>query len=1269
MKHFAVFLFCLLFPFLLKGQDQSIHLDWQPMITQESVMGMSVSYITFDGADNMPKFGSLPLYITEAANPDNLYEFKVRLQILSEDTLGAELSRQLADIDLASSEYQVLTTYHNHYATISILPLRLHAGTENSWMLRDFTLSIEPVPAGEPFVSVSRPPIYTNESVLASGSWFKIGVVRSGVHKITYGDLLQMGIDPGQIQTEHIGIFGNYKGMLPEANQKTRPDDLKENAILMVGEEDGTFDEGDYLLFYGQEANTYSYNPFTGRFDHFTNLYTDTTYYFLTPDAASGKRVLLEDATSLEPLQIITTYSDYASHELEKVNLISSGKEWFGERFNGDTLERVVSFHIPDIVEGSQVIMDMEMAFRAFVNTHLQVFYNDALIIDSASISYISNNSSLYARKLQESEVIFNNESDIDILIQYLAPDETSMAWLNYLSLNVTRNLLFRGGQFPFRNPHVVSPGSRIQFRVGQANEDVLLWDITDSHNPRNLTYNLTGSQLDFTVRMDSLREFVLFDHTDYLTPASFEAIPNQNLHGIAQVDFVVVAPRLFHEQAERLAQLHRDHDGLNTLVVEPVQIYNEFSSGSQDIAAIRDFMRMLYLKNAFQGKPPYLLLFGDASFDYKQRMVDNNNMVPTFETSESLRLTQSFVTDDFFGLLDEDEGLNATGTLDVGVGRFPVTTVEEAATAVEKVAHYMITSKQVMDSWRNTICFVADDEDHNLHLHQAEQLVSIVDTLHKGFVINKIYSDAYQKIKVPGGFSYPESNKLIKNQVNEGALVLNYTGHGGIRGWSHEVILDVATINAFDNPDNPPLFITATCEFSRFDDPEFTSAGELVFLNRKGAGIGLLTTTRLAYAHANIILNTRIYEHLLHREDGLPSRLGDLIRLSKIPSNANFLNFSLLGDPALRLAHPQYDIETLKVSNAANGEPADTLKGLNHILVEGRVLDKSGQLADGFNGYLFPTVYDKATRYTTLANSKGSYAEDFYLRDKILFHGKTTVTKGQFSFSFVVPKDISYYYDGGKISYYATDTAQLIDAWGAYDQFVVGGTDEDAVLDFTGPEISVSIRELTMKSAGNDPASPIIVVAIFDEQGVHATGNSLGRDIVMVVDNHFSNSIILNDYFEFDLDSYQSGHLNYQLHDMEPGWHTVQIKAWDLQNNSSEESFDFYVEEKDFKMMSDVKNYPNPFMKETLFSFRHDNPGAYVKKVEIRIFDMSGRNVVNLVQHYTSTNPVLDPIAWDGRDRNGNNLQAGLFVYDVLITDNLGNTAVRHQKLIKLKE
>jgi len=677
----------------------------------------------------------------------------------------------------------------------------------------------------------------------------------------------------------------------------------------------------------------------------------------------------------------------------------------------------------------------------------------------------------------------------------------------------------------------------------------------------------------------------------------------------------------------------------------------------------------MLYKKEVFQNGAGYLLSFGDGSFDYKDRIHENTNLVPTYESLESLRATLSYVTDDYFGLLDDDEGAFCTGVLDIGIGRFPIKNIEEATVAVDKIERYLNKDINTLNNWTKSICFIADDGDNNLHFKQADlQLATIVDTLHSGFDIKKIYSDSYSIVEVPGGHRFPDVNKKINEQVEGGALIINYTGHGGLIGWSEELILDVPMINSFANMDNLPLFITATCEFSRFDNPEFTSAGEYVFLNEEGGGIALLTTTRLAYAHANIIVNKRIYNNLLHKEDGSKPRLGDMIRMAKNPSSSNFLNFTLLGDPALELAFPKKEIETLLINDEnVSGRP-DTLNALMEVSIEGEITVVNGAVDTNFNGYIYPIVYDKPSIYETLGNTGSSYPAEFELEDKVLFKGKSTVENGVFNFTFLVPKDISYNYGFGKISYYAYDTINFVDAWGGFSKIVIGGLNEEHENDGVGPDINLFINNRDFTS-GNEVENDLILIAdLFDENGINSTGHSLGRDIMAVIDGDYSKSIILNDEYTSDLNTYKKGNVIFDLGALETGWHTLSLKVWDLMNNSTIQEIDFYVGEENGALLTKVYNYPNPFVDKTTFTFKYNGTSG-LKNLEIKIFDIRGQYITSLYEDADSQGWLISGIEWDGTDGNGNKLPEGMLIYNILFTDLQGNTSVQQQKMILLSE
>lgn len=1262
-----IFIFCL--PTLIFSQQTiPVTLDWSALETQRSSSSLEINYLSFNEAANIPEFGALPVFSAMIALPDELFGCELNLEIKEFDTLSTEISLKLTDAELLTDSIFYQFIYNYKTANLLLVPLYKIEGTELIARVKEFTAKVTFFPKTENPKQLSVRPIFADNSVLSSGTWLKMGVLNTGVHKISYSDIEKMGLVPEQLDLNKIGIFGNYTGMLSEENSKPRTDDLQENAIMIVGGEDGQFSQNDYLLFYGRSAVNWKYNIFTGRIDHTNNLYSDTTYYFFTPDRGNHLTIENEQSTAEQATQQLTTFLDYAVHDNDHENIISSGKEWFGEQMTGDTMERTFNFYFPNINTHDPVYLDVDMIGRGLIYTYYEVYVNGELVIDSARFQKLSVGSAYHAYRTNKKVTFFADQDQLEIKVRYITDDPTTIAWLNYIELNVKRKLIFPGGQMAFREPHISAAGNITQFIIEGNATGAMVWDITDAHHPKNIEYQVTDGSMQFRIPTDSLKEFIVFDNTSYYTPVSYAPAENQNLHGTEQVNLVIISPPVFLSQANRIAAIHESNDGLKTLVVTPQQIYNEFSSGSQDIAAIRDYIRMLKLKGAFGDDNAYLMMFGDASFDYKHRIRDNTNFIPTYQSLESLRETGSFVTDDFFGLLDDGEGSNSTGNLDIGIGRLPVVNLEQASNAVDKIDYYISRNLDNMGSWRNNFCFVADDKDKNLHLEQANSLIDIADTLNDGVHINKIFSDAYTKIKIPGRTRYPEVNEQIKKQVNEGTLIMNYTGHGGLIGWSEEMIFDVPTIRAFTNKNNMPLFITATCEFSRFDDPEFLSAGEYLFLNKNGGSIALMTTTRLAYAHANIVVNRRIYENLMVSDKGVTPRLGDLVRISKIPSNVNYLNFVLLGDPAMKLAFPENNVVTEMINRKITGSEADTVHALSEVNISGYIQDLEGNKMSNFNGYLYPKVYDKPSKYRTLGNDFDSYKVDFYLSDNVLFDGKISVSHGEFNFSFLVPRDIAYNYGFGEIKYYAVDTINFADAWGGYKKILIGGMDQNAENDNTGPEIKLYLNNKNFQNGQVTTGHPLLLAELNDDFGISCTGQSLGRDLVLTIDNNQNNSIIVNDFFDLNVDTYKNGSLAYQLEGLEKGWHQINLKAWDLLNNSSEKSIDFYVDDQAQIVLSEVINYPNPFLNETNFGFIHNKNGS-ILNVKIMIYDIHGRFIGSIDKNLSSEGSQIAPLTWNGCNQNGSKINPGVYTYQLIVTDQYGNQTVQVQKMIKLSE
>ncbi|MFA4852866.1 MAG: type IX secretion system sortase PorU, partial [Bacteroidales bacterium] len=999
---------------------------------------------------------------------------------------------------------------------ISFLPLRKNAATGKIEKVIKANLNYEIISAPAKNNSAHQ---YVQNSALASGTWYKLKVKNNGIYKITYYDLVQHGIDASSIDPENIRIYGNGGEMLPESNAESNYDDIMENAIYVEGESDGHFDQGDYILFYGKSPVEWTYDTTRKVFIHSINYYSDETCYFLTYDKGPGKRIQSQNSSGLPATNIITKFNDYDYHEKDSVNLLKSGKEWYGEYFD-ITDSYNFNYTFPDIDIHSRAVIRANIAARNLTDTQFNILTGGntfTLNVSAIPGQYTAD----YARFAEDTMGFFPIDSNVNITINKMTTG--SIGWLNFIEINVVRDLNFKGHQMRFRNTGCISNGNITEFRMSNSNASIKLWDITNPFNIKNQQYSLNGSDLCFRVPTDSLREFIAFDNSLFLT-ASFEgAVQNQNLHALGKTDMIIITHPDFISQANRLADIHLALDNFSTIVVTPQEIYNEFSSGIQDVSAIRNFIRMLYDRASSDNDiPKYLLLFGDGSYDYKNRIAENTNYIPAYQSLNSLMPVSSYVTDDFFGLLDSTEGYYSNGALDIGIGRLPAKSIEEAKTLVDKIEYYLIKksaytevngcntyTQDIPGDWRNMVCFIADDEDNNLHIGQAEGLATFVDTMYNNINIDKIYLDAYMQIIGPNGTSYPDVNKALNERVQKGALLINYTGHGGETGWAAEKVLQISDINHWKNLTNMPVFITATCDFSRFDDPSRNSAGEQVLLNPNGGGIALFSTTRLAFSNSNFNLNKSFCEFAFKTVDNAYYCLGDIIRLSKIDNGSisNIRNFVLLGDPALKLSYPENTVVTTTINGHQVNTTPDTLKALSIVTISGIIQNSDGQKLTDFNGTIYPTVYDKKIIATTLANDPQSSPYNFSRQNQILYKGKATVENGEFGFSFIIPKDMNENYGIGRISYYANNEQtpacrQGRDAGGYFENsyFIIGGIDSTAAIDNTGPLIKLFLNDTTFSYGGTTDKNPLLLAYIEDPNGILVTGNSFGHDITAVL-------------------------------------------------------------------------------------------------------------------------------------------------------------------------
>ena len=1053
---------------------------------------------------------------------------------------------------------------------------------------------------------------FANKSVLAQGNWFKIGTTQKGIYKIDYNFLKEAGMDVDNINPQNIQLFGNVGGMLPQPNNATRIDDLQENAIWVVGQDDGKFDAGDYILFYAQEAVSWNYNTTKKLFEHTQNIYSDSTFSFITVGSSPGKRVQTQNSVA-GGTQTLSVFDDYQVYEKdERVTLAQgSGREWYGELFDFDT-DRSFSFDTPGLVTNTPVTITSFVMGRSALNTKFTTSLNGIALGEQAIAAQPQGTYDIKGRNnvndfVINSQIISSPEK-LTVGLIYDKNGGNSVGYLNYLRINYQRTLQLYDKQTTFRATASLNQAIT-NFSVGNMSEGVVIWDITNPLTPTVQQYQLSGSQAIFGANTSTLKEFVVFQGSDFPLPESGNRIDNQDLHSLNPTNLVIISHDDFLSQAERLAEFRRSNDGLSVTVVRVKQIYNEFSSGKQDITAIRDFARMLYSRSPQTFR--YLLLFGDGSYDYKDRVENNTNFVPIYESRESLHPINSHSSDDYFGFFEDTEGEwieDTTGdhTLEIGIGRLPVKTLEEATNVVNKLIHYA-NSKSTLGSWRNRVAFVADDGDSNIHQLDANVLAERVKTNHKAFNVNKLFLDAFEQVPTPNGELAPTLKESLTQNIEKGALIINYTGHGGEIGWTEEKILDIPQINSWENYDNLPLFVTATCEFGRYDDPLRVSGAEYILLNSKGGGIGLITTTRPVFSSTNFLLSKAFYAEAFQPVNGQMPRLGDLMIKTKNNSLRGAINrnFALLGDPSMKLAYPKHQVYVTKVNSKDTLQPQDTVKALGQVTIEGEIRSLQGSLLDNFDGTLDITVFDKEQTVNTLGNESSKM--QFNERSSKIYVGKASVKAGKFSFTFIVPKDINYQFGYGKWSFYAQSNDGKTDAQGAKTNLVVGGTNPNVQKDDIPPNITLFMNDETFKNGGQVQSSATLIAKLSDESGINIAQTGVGHEITATLDGDKDNQWILNDFYSAELDTYQQGTVNYPMRNLAKGKHQITVKAWDTHNNSNEATIDFIVTDDAILAISEVMNYPNPFSSQTTFSFNHNRAGEALE-VTVQIYHRTGK-------------------------------------------------------------
>ncbi len=1111
--------------------------------------------------------------------------------------------------------------------------------------------------------------IPVSNSVLSEGDWYKLKATKAGMYKITGQQLVNWGISIGEIIPDQIQLFGVPSGNLPQSNAVNFPYDPSEMTIIVESGSDGTFNLNDYLIFYSPGAHRLIPNQESKEYDLAFNNYDNDYYVLLRINGKSSRKEITLNENTWDATQIIETSDVGTFFKQEKLSKLLSGRDWLGDYFSASTNERsyVVSDWKP--VSNSTIKVKAEMVGYSYLQASFDVGLNgfqlgQIPVMQVSDYRYdlkgrlVKGNYSIASSLITGDPVVsikFNPNTGAKIsegnLMNIVVQGEIA---LNHSSVQTTF--------YSFKSVDQLNSNYRVKTTSSYTDLVRIEDDLTISYQP----YQEEVGGVIFGSSNNLNLGYNLFDRNkSLLIPEYKEKISTQNIKNTSAVEFLIITAPEFESYANQLANLRRSTNQLDVGVVTTTQIFNEFSGGRIDPTAIRNFIRYMYWRS---DSPQYLqnvLLFGKGHFDVKNIYETDNNFVPIYESRDFLHPLKTYGSDDYYTFLEENEGEweeNSEGdhTMEIGIGRLPVTNAQEASNVLKKLEYY---SKN-FDSepmWKSNVAFLADDGDFNTHMSQADQLATFVDTTYSGIQPKRIFLDAYIQEAKPGGETSEDMKQAIKKQVQEGALIVNYTGHGGPSGLMQERnVFDKFTMEDWDNKSKLPLLVTATCEFGRHDNPFFISAGELALMQPSGGGIGLVTTSRPVFSSTNFILNKAFYGEVFKQENGQNLTLGEIFKRTKNQSNngVNNRNFSLLGDPSMKLAYP----ELRAVVNEINqGDPdLTTLGAMNITTLKGSIVDNENTLSSGFNGEIQVKLFDKKTSKVTLGDENQPF--QFSEWQTLLFSGKAEVQNGVFDINFIVPKNINYEFGKGKILLFAQTNDGDLKASGSNLKLVIGGSENNTVTDFTGPSISAFLDTRDFMPGDQTGKDALLIVDFYDESGISTTGIGVDQNVEAILDDTVH--IVLNEYYSANSNDFTKGSLNFLLEDLAPGRHELVILARDVYGNAGKTSSYFYVNGKKGIEILEISTAPNPFRINSTISFTHNRFGDDVI-VKYILFSSVGKMLEDETYLFEKSASNIEIKSIYGQLNNGMQLEQGLYFVQLVVQSKADGS--KNSKIAKL--
>ena len=1185
------------------------------------------------------------------------------------------------------------TSRKQHLVNVVTMPYRLNQESGSLERLRRLVVwvAFTDNPDTTIPISASQTGKRVVDSVLSDGMLFRISIREDGVYRITRGLLTSLGQNPDTIDPNDVQLFANGGRPLPALVGAPRIEDFREMPAVRTGGGDGRFDATDAILFYASGPSGWTWSE--DGFEHYIHPFSNDNAVILKLGSVSGASLssLVDGSTASAPVFASTQ----GKHVVDLEEIVwsrehGSGHDWVSNRIRPGA-DRVIydGLQLPGLQAGT-IEYETRVAIDSNPRATVAMLSDGVVLGQRTAPSIVGDRSDADAAIPTEFEFVQQVAAgqSLNLSMRLLNQSNDPQAALDWVRLWYEQSLQATSGMLQFTTrPNL---GSAQRYRMQGFTGAPMVWDVTDGLMHHAYFVEAEGSNHLAHVPLQGdgsvPRDIIAFTDNAVQTvqAENVQTLPNQNLRSLSSwPDLVIVTAEPFATAAERLAD-HRRSQGLDVSVVFQDQIFNEFSGSVPDVRAIRDFMAFLYNRtNNPDLIPRYLLLFGDGHYDYRGlsglQNAQSNHILP-FETEESLDTPASYTSDDYFGLLDPDEGIweyrglqsVSEERLDIGIGRLPVQTAAEAGAMVDKLIRY--DDPATYGPWRSVYTAVADDgptglsaqqDDDDLHLTNIDQVVQYIsDEIFPAINLKKIYGETYERVFL-NGYRIPEARRDILDTIERGTFILNYSGHGGPDGLAQEAIFTREDAASLTNGHRLPIVITATCSFGWWDLEEEQSGAEVLLLNPDGGAIALFTSVRLAYTNPtqtslNPGLNRALNREMFLQDNGVHRNLGDIYRITKnttVGLEGNSRKFNLLGDPSMRLGLPSGEAVVESLSGVDLTTNAGHMKALDKVSITGSIRDVNGQVDTGFDGLVNVSVFD-AERQIAIQDRRYHIADYFRQREDLLWRGDVRAEAGRYQAEFVVPKDISYTDLPGRIAVYAQNDGEQ--ALGYSENFRVGGTSDSPPNDVVGPDIVLYLGDSTFVSGATVNADPELIVSLFDESGINTVGTGVGHEILLSIDGDEEGAEDIGSAFVAEPDSYQSGEIRWQLEGLETGPHTASVRAWDVLNNSNTAQISFSVANNEVLDVFNVYNYPNPMNRETRFILEHNQPSGTPAEVQIRIFTLSGRPIRTIHSDEALPEGVLGSgplvVHWDGKDDDLDRPATGIYLYRIRVAVESGN-------------